>query len=148
MSELSDLEAAVVTLLQNITLGGSSAFAAVRGFADPDRRRALNALAREQHPAALVLYTGRSLRGSGEEQVLEPHISVLIANSDLRGEDLVRLGDEGRPGSFQLLESARQALDGAAVLAGRHLVATAEQIIAADDRFLVYEQRYDVERSV
>lgn len=148
MSELSDLEAAVVTLLQNITLGGRPAFAAVRGFADPDRRRALGALARENSPAAFVLCTGRTRTGSGSERVTRLLVSVLIANSDLGGEDRVRLGDAAHPGSFQLLQSTMQALDGAVVLAGRPLVATNEQLIAADDRFLVYEQRYYVERPV
>jgi len=146
MSELSDLETAVVALVRNITLGGAPAFATVRGFADPDRRRALSALARENSPAAFVLCTGRTRTGTGSKRVTRLSVSVLIGNRDLGGEDRVRLGDAGHPGSFQLLHSTMQALDGAVALAGRRLVATNEQIIAADDRFLVYEQRYYVER--
>ncbi len=148
MSELSDLEAAVVALLQGITLDSGPAFASVRGFADPDRRRALSALARENSPAAFVLCTERTRTGVGSKRVTRLYVSVLIGNRDLGGEDRVRLGDAEHPGSFQLLQSAMQALDGAVVLTNRRLVATDEQVIAADDRFLVYEQRYYVDRPV
>ncbi len=146
MSELTDLETAVVTLLRNLTLDGGPAFATVRGFADAGRRRALDALARQNTPAALVLCTGRTRTGAGAKRVARLLVSVLIANRNLGGGDRVRLGDEERPGSFRLLQCTMQALDGAVALAGRRLVATNEQIIAADDRVLVHEQQYYLEQ--
>ena len=46
MSELGDLETAVLGVLESVTVDGEPAFAEVTGLSDPDGKRAAAALAR------------------------------------------------------------------------------------------------------
>ena len=146
MSELGDLETAVVGLIAGLQDGGTPVFRSVEGFSDPDRRRALACINGRSAPAALVIYAGRGRADVAQALVGSPKLSVVLRAENLRGGPDVRSGDGTSRGGFQLLESVMAALDGAVVLAGRRLAAIDEEVVTADDTHVVYEQRYLIER--
>jgi hypothetical protein len=146
MSELGDLEAAVVGLLESVTIEGESAFADVTGLSDPDGKRAAAALARLPQPAAAVAYDGRTRADVKESWIGIPRLVVFISNRHLGDSSAARLGDAETPGGFDLLGVVTEALDGVVVLSDHRLQAFDEQTVTADDRTVVYAQRYLIER--
>jgi len=146
VSELGDIEAAVIALIEAIADGGAPVFRSVSGFSDPERRKALAAIGELNAPAALVVYTGRVRSDTQHAIVGSPKLTVLLRAENLRGGDDVRLGDGTNHGGFGLLEFVLGALDGAVVVADRRLAAIDEQVATADETHVVYEQRYLVER--
>ncbi|UCG16744.1 MAG: hypothetical protein JSV19_01650 [Phycisphaerales bacterium] len=146
MSELGDIESAIVSLLKSIEVEAVPVFATVRGYSDPDRKRAAAAIVRRRQPAAFVIYAGRTRAQVSHSIVGAPRITVLISTRHLGGADAPRLGDGEASGGFDLLGRAMQALDGAIVLTDRRLWALDEQVFTADERVVVYEQRYVVDR--
>jgi hypothetical protein len=146
MSELGDLEAAVVGLIAGLQDGEAPMFRSVEGFSDPDRRRAMTYISGRSTPAALVVYAGRGRADLAQALVGSPRLSVVLRAENLRGGPDVRSGDGTSRGGFQLLEGVMAALDGTAVLANRRLAAIDEQVVTADDTHVVYEQRYLIER--
>jgi hypothetical protein len=146
MSDLGDLESAIITLLESIDVEGGPLFATVAGYSDPDRKRAAADIARRRQPAAFVIYAGRTRARIDHWIAGAPRITVLISARHLGGADAPRLGDGETSGGFDLLGHAMQALDGAVVLTDRRLWALDEQVFTADERIVVYEQRYAVDR--
>lgn len=161
MSELGELESAVVGLLAGIDVGGEPLFRSVAGFAAADRRQAVARIGGLTAPAALVIYTGRERgeagggrggvgggRGDAAFGVIGgPRVTVLVRAENLRGGEDVRVGDGSAAGAFDLLASVAAALDGAVVVTDRRLTVIDEQVVAADETHAVYEQRYAVERT-
>ncbi len=147
MSELGDLETAVIGLITGIQSGGQPMFREVFGFTDPDRKRGVAEIRRRQLPAAMVVYDGRQRANAADSIVGLPRLTVLIATENLRGGDDVRAGDGAAPGGFDLLGSVMSTLDGAIVQTDRRLSAIDEQTVAADETHVVYEQRYLVDRA-
>lgn len=146
MSELGDLESAVVSLIAGITSGGSPAFQSVEGFSDGDRRAGVAQVRRRLAPAALVVFGGRVRSDVAESVVGVPKLTVLIAAANLRGGDDPRSGDGTALGGFDLLALVMTALDGTIVDTDRRLSALDEQVVAADETSVVYEQLYLVDR--
>jgi len=146
VSELGDLESAVVGLIAGITSGGGPAFRSVEGFSDADRRAGVAQVRRRVAPAALVIYGGRVRADVADSVVGLPRLTVLIAAANLRGDDDPRIGDGSALGSFDLLGLVMSALDGAVVVTDRRLSVLDEQVVAADETSVVYEQRYLVDR--
>ena len=146
MSELGDLESAVVSLIAGITSGGSPAFQSVEGFSDTDRRASVAQVRRRLAPAALVVFGGRVRADVAESVAGVPKLTVLIAAGNLRGGDDPRAGDGTALGGFDLLGLVMAALDGTIVDTDRRLSALDEQIVSADETSVVYEQRYLVDR--
>ena len=146
MSELGDIESAVVTLLESIETEGAPVFATVAGYSDSDRTRAAAAIARQQQPAAFLIYAGRTRAEVSPWIVGAPRLTVLISARHLGGADAPRLGDGETFGGFDLLGRTMQVLDGTVVLTDRRLWALDEQVFTADERIVVYEQRYVVDR--
>lgn len=146
MSELGDLETAIVGLIAGLQDAGTPVFRSVEGFSDPDRRRALAYINGRPAPAALVIYAGRVRADVGQVVVGSPKLTVLLRAENLRGGPDVRSGDATSRGGFQLLECVMAALDGAVAFADRRLAAIDEQVVTADDTHVVYEQRYLIER--
>lgn len=146
MSELGDIESAVVGLVSGIQSGGQSVFRSVAGFSDPDRRGGVNQVLRSVAPAALVIYTGRLRSDGGDSVVGLPKLTVLVSAENLRGGDDPRMGDGTWHGGFELLGLVAAALDGVLVQTDRRLVQVDEQVAAADDTHVVYEQRYVIDR--
>lgn len=146
MSELGDLETAVVGLIAGIQDGGSPVFRSVAGFSDPDRRRSLAHISGLVAPAALVIYAGR-VRGDVSQSVVgAPKVTVLLRAENLRGGEDVRSGDGAAYGGFELLQLVMAVLDGTVVQTDRRLVALDEQVVVADATHAVYEQRYLIDR--
>jgi len=146
VSELGDIESAVVALIAAIEDGGSAVFRSVQGFSDPDRRAASARIGGLAAPAALVAFTGRVRSDSAYAVVGAPKLSVFVRAENLRGGDDVRVGDGAAVGGFQLLEFVLTALDGVVVATDRRLAVIDEQVATADETHVVYEQRYVVER--
>ncbi|MEE9296421.1 MAG: hypothetical protein V3W34_15875, partial [Phycisphaerae bacterium] len=146
MSELGNLETAVVGLIAGLQSGGGSLFRSVAGFSDPDRKRSVAHIRSQVPPAALVIYTGRLRAAAADSVVGLPKLTVLISAENLRGGDDPRVGDGTSQGGFDLLASVMGVLDGALVQTDRRLAAVDEQVAAGDDTGVVYEQRYVVGR--
>ena len=146
MSELGDLESAVVGLIAGLLDGGNPLFRSVEGFSDPDRKRAVAYVRGRATPAALVVYTGRLRVAVADSVVGLPKLTVLISAANLRGGDDPRVGDGSAKGGFELLASVMGVLDGTLVQTDRRLAAVDEQIAAGDETGIVYEQRYLVDR--
>lgn len=147
MSELGDLEAAVLGLLESVTVDGEPAFAEVTGLSDPDGKRSAATLARRPQPTAAVAFDGRTRAEVKESWIGLPRLAVFISNRHLGDSSAARLGDAETPGGFDLLGAVTEALDGAVVLGDRRLQAFDEQTVTADDRTVVYAQRYLIERT-
>ncbi len=146
MSNLGDLEAAVVGLIAAIQSGGSAVFRSASGFSDPDRKRSTAHLRRQVAPAALVIYSGRLRTDAAESVVGLEKLTVLVSAENLRGRDDPRTGDGTWHGGFELLGFTTTALDGVLVQTDRRLIAIDEQVAYADETHVVYEQRYAVDR--
>lgn len=146
MSELGDLETAVVGLIAGIQDLGVPVFRSVSGFSDPDRRRSLGHIGGQVAPAALVIYGGRVRADLTQSVVGLPKVTVLLRAENFRGGSDVRSGDGTSQGGFELLSFVMAALDGALVQTDRRLVALDEQVVAADETHAVYEQRYLIDR--
>ncbi|NOT00684.1 MAG: hypothetical protein HOP29_08660 [Phycisphaerales bacterium] len=147
MSELGELESAVVGLLAGVESGGEPLFRSVSGFAAADRRQAVARLGGLAAPAALVAYAGRERADTTFGVIGGPRVTVLVRAENLRGGEDVRVGDGSAVGAFDLLASVVAVLDGAIVTVDRRLTAIDEQVVAADETHAVYEQRYLVERT-
>ena len=145
MSELGDIEAAVIGVLEAIEVNGEPVFASVAGWSDPDPRRAAAAIVKQRQPAAFVMYAGRGRGGTKDGDIGEPTMAVLIAVRHLGGADAPRLGDGIASGGFDLVGRVLETLDGADVLTDRRLRAMNERVVSADERSVVYEQSYTVE---
>jgi len=146
VSELGDLEAAVMGLISAIQSGGAPAFRSVVGFADADRRRTVARISGLAAPAAVVIYTGRVRTSMPGSVIGLPKVTVLLRAQNLRGRAAVRSGDTTALGAFDVLSLATATLDGAIVQTDRRLVALDEQTLTADETHVVYEQRYLVDR--
>ncbi len=153
MSELGDLESAVVGLIAGIQDGGQPVFRAVAGYAKTDRPGNVSFIRSQNAPAALVSYEGRlrlsAVRGGAEASrsiVGLPRLTVWIRAQNQRGGDDVRYGDGSAMGGFELLALVMGVLDGAVVQTDRRLLAVEEQVAAADETDVIYEQRYVVDR--
>ena len=146
MSELGDIAVAVTGLLSTMQSGGTDLFATVDVHQVADRKAAVAAISRQLKPAALVLYDGRSSRTHGEPVPSGPTIAVLLAVENLRGGGTALTGDGGQPGAFTVLEVVTTGLDGAVVQGDWHLAMHDERQVAGDERAVVFEQRYRVER--
>ncbi len=143
MSELGDIEAAVVGLIGGIEVGGSALFASVRGASGTTARGVVEILRRERKPAAGVVYEGR---GAGDKYGMpdEPVFSVYCVVESLRGGDEPRRGSALVSGGFDALSELVKALAGAVILTVRQLGYVDERLVAADERSVVYQQRYKV----
>ncbi len=146
MSELGDLESAVVGLITGIEQSGQPVFRSVSGFSNPDRKAGVAYLGGKVAPAALVVHAGRLRSDVAESIVGLPKLSVLIAAQNLRGGDDPRVGDGTWHGGFELLALVMAALDGVTIETDRRLTVLDEQVAAADDTHVVYEQRYVIDR--
>lgn len=146
VSELADLETAITGLISGIMDGGSPVFRFVAGFSDADRRAGVAHIRRQVAPAALLVYAGRLRADAADSVVGLPKVSVLISAQNLRGGDDPRAGDGSAYGGFELLGWVMAALDGAVVQTDRRLAALDEQVVAANETHVVYEQRYVIDR--
>jgi hypothetical protein len=146
VSELGDIENAVVNLLSGIQVSQSNVFKSVVGFSTPDRRAAVKQLSRQRSPAALVAYAGRLRADSGESVVGLPKLAVFVASANYRGGDDPRDGDTASTGGFELLGLVAGVLDGVLVATDRRLLALDESVVSADDTRVIYEQRYVIDR--
>ncbi len=146
MSDLGDLESAVVGLVAAIQSAGSPVFRSVDGFSDPDRKRSTAHIRRLAAPAGLVVYSGRLRADAADSVVGLEKLTVLISAENLRGGDDPRAGDGVWHGGFELLGLVSSALDGVLVQTDRRLIAIDEQVAFADATHVVYEQRYAVDR--
>lgn len=146
MSQLETLENAIVTLISAIQVGGQDVFAVVAGTSHAKGEGLTAALRRERKPAALVGYEGRR-PAAGDEPVPEaPRFFVAVAEESLRGAGEARVGGTGVAGGFDLLDRLTQALQDATVATDYRLAFVDEAVLAADDRTVLYRQRYDARR--
>lgn len=141
MSELGDIESAVVGLIQAVQVNAADLFATVAGFSDTSVRDVVSRIRRELKPAAYVVYDGR-----GTSDALgvpaAPKLSVFAMVESLRGGDEPRTGSSLESGGFDVLAELFTALAGSVIVTDRQLAFVDEKLVAADDTSVVYEQRY------
>ena len=145
-SVLGDIESGVVALIEGIEDQGAPLFASVGGSAAVDRKSALATISRLAKPAVLVIFDGRERYSSARGLPGDPRITVVIAGVNLRSADGARLGDVDAAGVFHLSQAVSVALEGAVIDETWRLAGLDEQIIAADERSVVIEQRWLVDR--
>ena len=146
MSEFGDIEDAVVGLLTGLQDSGSDVFATVRGYASADRKSALSAIERWLFPAALISVDARPKVAGRESLPGAPRLTLMLAARGLRSAGASRRGDVDTRGAVSLAALTTVALDSAMLLGVWRLRCLDEQIVAANDRQVVIEQRYAVER--
>ncbi len=143
MSELGDIESAVVGLIQAIQVNSVDLFAEVKGFSNTAPRDVVVGLRRELKPAAYVVYDGRASSDAFGVPA-EPKLSVFAIVESLRGGDEPRAGSALQSGGFDILGELFTALAGSTIVTDRQLAFVDEHLIAANDTSVVYEQRYSV----
>jgi len=146
VSEFADIEGAMVTLIEEIEDGGAGVFATVQGWASAGRNATLAALERLVKPAALVMVERREQSVASEAVPGDPQVGVVVAGSNLRSPEAARLGAADGHGAYELASKVTAVLDGAILADVRRLRSISEQIIAADERTVVIEQRWLAER--
>jgi len=140
-----DIEAGIVALIESIDDGGQPLFVEVRGALAADRKRALERLSRAHTPGAAVMVDGRQRVGADADVPGSPQVTVWLAARNVRSSDSARLGDVDGPGVFALSETVISVLDGAMVADTWRLTLIAEQVVAADERTAVFEQRWQAQ---
>ncbi len=144
MSEIGDLENAVLARLAALDHGGRPVFAVLAGHSGPVASQAVDAIRRHRTPSGLMIYTGRGAPvGTASVGMLE--FSVLLHVRHLAGDHAVRWGDGVAMGSFELLGRVLETLNRAVVLVNRRLRLRGERAVLAEDGSVVYEQQYRVE---
>ena len=143
MSELGDIESAVVGLIQAIQVSSVDLFAEVKGFSNTAPRDVVANLRRELKPAAYVVYDGRPSSDAFSVPA-EPKLSVFAIVESLRGGDEPRAGSALQSGGFDVLGKLFTALAGSTIVTDRQLAFVDERLIAANDTSVIYEQRYSV----
>lgn len=146
MSELGDIATAVTGLLSGMQSGGEDVFATVDVCQVVDRKAAAVAIARQLKPAAFVLYDGRGARSAQEVVPAAATTTVLLAVENLRGGDAAISGDDDHAGAFDVLKLVATVLDGTVVQGDHRLRMHDERQLAGDERAVIFEQRYRVER--
>lgn len=144
MSQLGDLENALVTRLTAATLAGSPVFQTVRGVSGGFRPAIREAIRRERMPAAYVAFTDEPTAPEVKTAVRGSRFVVLVADRALRVESDPRHGDVNSLGAFTSLEQARLELDGYEPVGGLRLLNLHQKFVEADDRVAVYELLYRV----
>ncbi len=143
MSELGDIESAVIGLIEAIQVSSADLFAEVKGFSSTTRRDVVAGLRRELKPAAYVVYDGRASSDAFSVPA-DPKLSVFAIVESLRGGDEPRAGSALQSGGFDVLGELFTALAGSTIVTDRQLAFVDEQLTAADDTSVIYEQRYSV----
>ena len=146
MGDLADILNAVHDLIAGLQSGGEYVFAGSRVHQAADRKAAVAAITRELKPAAFILYDGRTRTDHDDGSGGAFAVSLLIAVENLRGDPAALTGDAQETGALAALALVSAALDGAVVEAEYRLLAIDERFIAGDERSVVFEQRYRVER--
>jgi hypothetical protein len=145
ISELADLESAIGTLLGAIVKDASPLFASVQAMAVVDRKSALAVAVDLPAPATLFGFDGRDKSAVGIAVPGSPRLLVYVVASNLRSADGARLGDVDGVGAYELANETLAALDGAVVAGGRRIVAIDDRVVLANERTIVFEQRWSVE---
>ncbi len=141
MSELGDIETAVIGLIQAIQVSAADLFAEVKGFSSTVPRDVVAGLRRELKPAAYVVYDGRASSDAFAVPA-EPKLSIFAVVESFRGGDEPRTGSVLQSGGFDVLGELFTALAGVTIVTDRQLAFVDERLIAANDTSVVYEQRY------
>lgn len=143
MSELGDIESAVISLIEAVQVNSVDLFAEVKGFSNTAPRDVVAGLRRELKPAAYVVYDGRASSDAFGVPA-EPKLSVFAIVESLRGGAEPRAGSALQSGGFDVLGELFTALAGSTLVTDRQLAFVDEHLIAADDTSVIYEQRYSV----
>lgn len=140
MSELGNIESAVIGLITGITSESTPVFKTVLSFPDPDRKAGVAQVRRHVSPAALVIYAGRLRADTRDAVIGAPRLTILISAEENRGD--AQVASQG----FDLLEQITTTLDGTLIETDRRLLLLDEQIADTDGTHVVYEQRYVIDR--
>jgi len=146
ISEFTDIESAIGALLGGIVKDSAPLFRAVEPMAVVDRKSALAARARLGAPAAVFGIKGRGKSPESQVVLGDPRVLVFLIATNLRSAGGARLGDVDGVGAYELAHESSTALDGAVITGGRRLVAIDERVVQANERTIVFEQRWVVER--
>ncbi len=142
MSRVGDLEDALVNRLAAATIGGSQAFATVRGFSGGYRPALRDAIKRERLPAAYVAFTEELTAPETSDNRRGARFVVLVATQMLRAGDDPRHGDADNRGAFELMDEVRAQLDLYEPPGDVQLYNLHEKFVEADDRVAIYESAY------
>lgn len=148
MSELGDIEAGVIALVEAVEHIGSPALATVAGWAAADRRSAIEQVRTLAMPAVLVSVGQRERGPSGLGGVADERVTLLIAARSLRSADGARVGDVDSVGAFALADWVTLELEAAVIASAWRLAMLDQHVVATDKRTVVIEQRWAAERLV
>jgi hypothetical protein len=143
MTQLVDIETALLHRLSMLRAGAAGAFKTIDGLAGHGMTRLMEHLQRQRKPSLVVRYAGRKATSSHAR----PQLLLYMAVEGARGNDEARVGGEGVSGMHALLDLVRGDLDGTMLLCGVRLTFVGEAPVADDDRWLVFQQTYDVQES-
>jgi hypothetical protein len=143
MTALADIETALLQRLSMLRNGTAGAFKTIDGLAGHSMTRLMEHLQRQRKPSLVVRYLGRKATSSQGR----PQFLIYVAVEGLRGSDEARVGGDGVPGVHSLLDLVRGDLDGTTLLCGVRLTFVNEAAVADDERWLVFQQTYDVEEA-
>lgn len=146
MSVWEMIEDAVVQALEQLSSGGSSLFATVKGRTSRERKQLIAALGRERLPAAYVITRGRESGDKTFRRSGSPTLSVLLGQRSLRSDHEVRAGSDEVTGIYELSEQVVVALQDQVVAWDRRLLLVDEQPAGGDEGTIIWEQRYEVRR--
>ncbi|HPF37338.1 MAG TPA: DUF1834 family protein [Phycisphaerae bacterium] len=142
MSQLGDIESAIITRLSTATIAGQPAFATLAGAGGGNRPANRATIRRLRMPAALVSFVEAPLAPETRSEIRGARFSVLVADQSLRAASDPRQGDTTTSGVFALIDVARQKLDDFGVASGVRLVVVESRFIDADERVGIYELLY------
>ena len=148
MSQLADIEKAIITKLTGLTVDGEAVFNTLTGATGPVSVTLLQALLRERMPAAYVVFISEKLAPETDPTDLGPRFSLLLADRALRQTANPREGDPPSPGVFTMIDQTRALLD-SYVPDGLSVTLTpiAQNSLLADARQAVVQLTYQARSS-
>ena len=150
MARHTDIEDLFLGFLDSLRLANGGPFKTLETFNKPSWEDALKHIANAQSPACLVISRGMKpspLRpGLNYDQAFS--VVLVIASTNLRGEEAARRGAAGDPGIHDLLDNTNTALLGKEPAGGQYGLINpgAEKRIASNKNTVVWTQEWEVIR--
>lgn len=144
MTSLAVLEDAIVALLADVTYMGDPLFRTLRAMTGPLSAALLGAIRRDITPAVYVVFLSERLDPAAEPADLGPRFTLLLADRALRQGFNPRHGDPPAPGVYETIRQVRDKLDNAD-LDDYTLRPVAQNALASDDRFAIFQMTYRAE---
>lgn len=144
MSDLSDIEAAILARLAALTHAGQPLFRSVRATSGPLRSAQRELLLRERPPAAHVAFVDDAFAAAAT-RLRGPRFAIWVATRSLRAGGNPRDDEPEGAGTHAVLALVRAGLERLAVLPGRRAIGQFARALESDGRTAICELQYRVE---